>query len=103
MRSPSLVFCLHASNIKEAVSKEPEIEVKLCTLTNTNKARVKYDFKTGQYEPIPDEELLEDLLTLPSKTILKEELYRLEEEKRRKGMHGFIYVCMQSMVFLRRK
>ncbi|CAL4079576.1 unnamed protein product, partial [Meganyctiphanes norvegica] len=53
---------------------EPEIEIKLTSLSIRSCNEVQYDFKSGQYEPVTNEDLIEDLLTLPSRIIHKDDL-----------------------------
>ncbi|CAL4121896.1 unnamed protein product, partial [Meganyctiphanes norvegica] len=59
---------------KKPGPEEPEIEIKLTSLSIRCLNEVQYDFKSGQYEAVNKEDLIEDLLTLPSRIIHKDDL-----------------------------
>ncbi|XP_076042145.1 dynein axonemal intermediate chain 1-like [Oratosquilla oratoria] len=55
-------------------TKEPEVEIRLTTVSAQADRLVRYDFRTGQYELVPNEDLTEDLLTLPSRIVHRDEV-----------------------------
>ncbi|KAF2354229.1 WD40-repeat-containing domain [Trinorchestia longiramus] len=65
--------------------REPTVDIKLSTVPQEVVGRVRYNFTSREF--LPCEELLIDLLTLPSQAMLKEDL-RLLEEKRAAENNG---------------
>ena len=61
--------------------KEPTVDIRLSSVPPETKARVEYDFTSCQYLEVGPEDLIVDLLDLPSKVMLKEDLAILEEQR----------------------
>ncbi|XP_037793855.1 dynein intermediate chain 1, axonemal-like [Penaeus monodon] len=60
-------------------TREKEHEITLSTIEPNADKRVRYDFRSEKFELVPREDLLLDLLTLPSKSIHKDELPKSQE------------------------
>nr|XP_053642157.1 dynein axonemal intermediate chain 1-like [Cherax quadricarinatus]XP_053642158.1 dynein axonemal intermediate chain 1-like [Cherax quadricarinatus] len=61
--------------------EEYEIEITLSSRSAHRDDQVLYDFKSGQYQALPEEDLLIHLFTLPSRIIQKEQLELLQMEE----------------------
>ncbi|ROT69579.1 hypothetical protein C7M84_012218 [Penaeus vannamei] len=68
--------------------REKDIDIRLSASGKFNRCHVLFDFKSGAFKPLPTEDLVFDLLSLPSRVVHREDLEREERRKDPASMQG---------------
>ncbi|XP_042886683.1 dynein intermediate chain 2, ciliary-like [Penaeus japonicus] len=68
--------------------REKEVDIKLSASGKGNPAQVLFDFRSGAFKPDPKQDVVFDLLSLPSRIVHKEDLEKEDKKKETVLIHG---------------
>lgn len=60
-------------NILQPGTREPEVVIRLTSEKTKKQNTVRYDFVSGMYHPVAEEDPVFDILTLPSRSVHRDD------------------------------